>query len=57
MEGWVDQTVKGYSIQCIYILLYQSPIIYLIVYLILLIDQTALDAGQEFLGTVETFEH
>ena len=34
-----------------------ESIIYLIVYLILLIDQTALDAGQELLGTVETFEH
>ena len=26
-------------------------------YLILLIDQTAIDAGQELLGSVETFEH
>ena len=34
-----------------------ESIIYLIVYLILLIDQTALDAGQELLGTVEMFEH
>ena len=30
---------------------------YLPIYLILLIDQTALDAGQELIGTVETFEH
>ena len=59
MEGWVHLT-KLWKDTRFYVFIsfsYQMPIIYLIVYLILLNDQTALDVGQELIGTVESFEH